>query len=82
VTAVKLEPQPGFDWTRVQWGAPTAVQSDDCSYCGAAIPDEIIPLRLWTTRGWAAVFCEACMRTWWGIESFDDESLEDGEGDA
>ncbi len=62
-----IEPKPGFDWSKVQWGAPDDVVSDDCSYCGAAIPDEAVPLRLWNQDGWAAVFCDGCMATWWGM---------------
>ena len=68
-----IKPRPRFDWKRVNWGAPDEPQSDDCSYCGAPIPEEDVPLRLWNDDGWAAVFCEPCMRQWWGFQSFDDE---------
>jgi hypothetical protein len=68
-----LEPKYGFDWTRVRWSGPSAPVDETCSYCGAAIPDDVdyVPLRLWTQESWAAVFCDACMRTWWGMEHFD-----------
>lgn len=71
-----LEPQPGFDWTKVRWTGPTALVDDTCSYCGAAIPDEHVPLRLWNEGSWAAVFCYACMRTWWGMEMLEDDVVE------
>lgn len=68
-----LQPRPGFDWTRVEWGGPYEVVSSDCSYCGAGIPDEFVPLRLWNDEGYAAVFCRECMSRWWGMESFDED---------
>jgi hypothetical protein len=42
-----LEPKPGFDWTQVRWTGPLAPVDETCSYCGAAIPEEHGPLRLW-----------------------------------
>lgn len=64
---MKLEPKPGFDWSRLRWDAATAPQRDDCSYCGAAIGEGCVPLRMWDTAGNAIVFCDACMSTWWGF---------------
>ena len=71
-----LEPKAGFDWARVRWTGPYAPVDDTCSYCGANIPDDDVPLRLWSEQSWAAVFCDACMRTWWGLESFGDDDAE------
>lgn len=70
-----LQPLPGFDWTRVKWGGPYEAQSDDCSYCGAAIPEDDVPLRLWSKGGFAAVFCDACMTKWWGMQTFKENEL-------
>lgn len=74
-----MEPRPGFEWTRVRWTGPTAPVDETCSYCGAAIPEDAryVPLRLWTEHSWAAVFCAACMREWWGMESCDSGDAED-----
>jgi len=69
-----FEPKPGFDWTRVRWTGPYAPLDETCSYCGAAIPDDHVPLRLWKEESWAAVFCYACMATWWGMQRLDDEA--------
>lgn len=71
--SVSLLPKPGFDWARVRWTGPYAAVDDDCSYCGAAIPEAHVPLRLWDDDSNAAVFCHACMREWWGVEMYDDE---------
>lgn len=49
-----------FDWSRVRWDDAKAEQADDCSYCGAAIDDDAIPLRMWNQRGDCCVFCERC----------------------
>jgi len=69
-----LAPKPGFDWTRVQWTGPHAlVEWETCSYCGGPIPEDGVPLRLWNDKSWAAVFCEACMQTWWGFERCDQD---------
>ena len=69
-----LGPKPGFDWTRVRWSGPYAHVDDTCSYCGAAIPEEHVPLRLWDDDSNAAVFCYGCMREWWGMEMYDEEA--------
>jgi hypothetical protein len=76
-----LEPKPGFDWTKVRWTGPFAPVDETCSYCGSAIPDECVPLRLWNDASWAAVFCEACMATWWGMQTFPDPERDDYFGD-
>jgi hypothetical protein len=70
-------PKPGFNWTRVRWTGPQAPVDDTCSYCAAPISDDDVPLRMWSSGSFAAVFCRACMRTWWGMESFDDDEDED-----
>jgi len=49
-----------FDWSRVRWDAHDKPQRDDCSYCGAAIDDDSVPLRMWNERGDGCVFCERC----------------------
>jgi hypothetical protein len=68
---VNLQPKAGFDWMKVNWGGPEEPVSDDCSYCGDAIPEESVPLRLWNAEGWAAVFCDHCSAAWFGLQSFD-----------
>ncbi len=64
-----LRPAEGFDWLAVSWGGPDQRVSVDCSYCDARIGDEEIPLILSNDLGWAARFCEACQRKWWGLRS-------------
>jgi hypothetical protein len=67
-----LTPAPGFDWLKVRW---SRTAEDVCSYCKAAIGEDEVPLRLF--RGphgeLGAVFCKACMKRWWGMESFDED---------
>jgi hypothetical protein len=50
-----------------------------CSYCGAGIDEESVPLRLWNPANYTAVFCEACMVTHWGFaprgDDGDDEEV-------
>jgi hypothetical protein len=72
MSAPLLTPKPGFDWSRVRWDAGDAPQRDDCSYCGAAIPEEAVPLRMWRPRGDGCVFCDACAERWWGMKHFGD----------
>ena len=62
-----LTPKPGFNWKRVRWDDAEAPQRDDCSYCGAPIPDDAFPLRFWNERGDGCVFCDACAEQWWGL---------------
>lgn len=75
-----LTPAPGFNWKAVNWGAPHERISDRCSYCLAAIPEDSVPFRLWRPDRWAAVFCDACSRRWFGLETFpevDDDEPEE-----
>ena len=65
-----LQPLPGFDWSRVKWGGPRDPVTEECSYCGAPLGEDSVPLRLFSSRGAACAFCEACMEKWWGIESY------------
>lgn len=66
-----LLPAPGFDWSKVKWGAPLEAVSELCSYCGEKLNDH--PLRLFTGDGWAAAFCAHCQTEWFGLQLFDDE---------
>ena len=77
---MSLGPKPGFDWNRLAWGRPDSPRSAVCSYCFAAIGDEEVPLIMWSKDGHAAQFCRSCQRTWWGLESFADDSDGDEEG--
>jgi hypothetical protein len=78
---VPLQPHPGFDWLKVNWGAPDQQRTDRCSYCGDPFPDDdesdFIPLILWNKGGWAAEFCEHCQAQWFGIETFPDPAEDD-----
>jgi hypothetical protein len=70
-----LRPKPGFNWMNVAWGAPDEIRTAHCSYCGDKLPTEdedpeFVPLILWNAEGWAAEFCDHCMATWFGMESF------------
>lgn len=70
-----LKPRADFDWSRVVWGGPHDRVSETCSYCGHELAEDdrdYVPLRLWSqTTGHAAVFCDACMKTYWGFDMFD-----------
>lgn len=73
-----LSPKDGFNWTRVVWTGPYAmVEWKTCSYCGGPIPEESVPLRMWNNDGWAAVFCDSCMRDWWDMETYPDDNVDE-----
>lgn len=59
-----LTPKPGFDWHHVAWGRPDSPRSALCSYCSAGIGEDDCPLILWTRKGFAAQFCDACVERW------------------
>lgn len=72
----ELKPAAGFEWRRVVWGGPRDRVSDTCSYCARELDEDrrdYIALRLWSDAGHAAVFCDDCMRQWWGMQSFSDD---------
>ena len=63
-----LTPLPGFDWGKVEWGGPKEPATETCSYCGAPLDEESVPLILWMDDGSSARFCDDCQRKWWGFE--------------
>jgi hypothetical protein len=58
----------------VTWGRPDSVPTVLCSHCSAVVPDDDIPLILWTEQGYAARFCKPCSQTWWGLEDFAEDA--------
>lgn len=64
---MRINPAAGFDWARVAWGKPDEPRAENCSYCGAAIGEDVVPLMMWSEDGYAAQFCDGCMREWWGF---------------
>jgi hypothetical protein len=66
-----IEPLPGFDWRKVTWGRPDSPRSALCSYCSQALGSDDVPLILFTTAGYAAQFCDACQRQWFGSKHYD-----------
>ena len=63
-----IKPLAEFNWLMVQWRGPKQTPGDRCSYCGAVIPDDDVPLMMWNKEGWCAQFCEACRLKCWGME--------------
>jgi hypothetical protein len=72
-----IEAHPGFKWERVRWDGAAEAVRNDCSYCGAAIPEEAVPLRMWDARGNACVFCDPCAERWFGLETYPDPEPDD-----
>jgi hypothetical protein len=65
-----IAPRPGFAWWCVKWSRRV---SYNCSYCGDAIPEGSVPLRLFDQKSdLGAVFCDHCQIAWWGMRSYDD----------
>ena len=64
---LELQPQPGFDWRKVNWGRPDSPRSVLCSYCANFIIEDEVPLIVWKDDGHAAQFCDECQATWWGF---------------
>jgi hypothetical protein len=78
-----IRPNPGFDPARINWLGPDQPliaeneEHERCSYCGDAIPEDSVPLRMWNRAGpdgaiWGAVFCDHCMTAWWGFRIYDE----------
>lgn len=69
--AVTLHPRRGFEWGRIAWGHPDAPRAFLCSYCQSYLgndrkPSAAVPLMLSADDGRVALFCDACVRKWWG----------------
>lgn len=67
-----LAPKPGFDWNKVAWSKPDSVRSSLCSMidCLAIIPEDTVPLMMWSEDGHAAQWCDKCMEKWWGMKTY------------
>jgi hypothetical protein len=76
MSAPTLAPKPGFDWAKVTWGRPDSVPSVLCSYCSAVIPEDDVPLIMWSAEGWTVRFCKQCRKVWWGFEEFDEPEFD------
>jgi hypothetical protein len=80
-----IQPRPGFDPLRINWGGPDEPRTDRCSYCGDLFPEDdeadFIPLIMWNHAGWCAEFCDHCQAAWFGIETFPEPPADDP-GDA
>ena len=61
---------PGFDWLKVRWGGPNDRRTEVCSYCGATLGEDEVPLILWDRRDNCAEFCERCSARYFEAESF------------
>jgi hypothetical protein len=55
-----------FDWTAVSWGGPDQPAATECAVCDAPLPEDDVPLILWSRNGWSARFCAACQQRFWG----------------
>jgi hypothetical protein len=79
-----LQPRPGFDWMRVNWGGPDEPRTDRCSYCGDPFPEDdeadFIPLIMWNAAGFCAEFCEHCQAAWFGVQTFPEPYDDDPPG--
>lgn len=50
-----------FEWANVRWEPGNARPGNRCSYCGAPIPCDHVPLILWQLdTSDTARFCQAC----------------------
>jgi hypothetical protein len=79
--AESLAPRAGFQWGRVRWDAHDAPVGTTCSYCGAAIRDEAVPLRLWDAFDNACVFCDPCAAEWFGLQPMTEDDMTDNRAD-
>jgi hypothetical protein len=62
-----LQPSSEFDWLCVSWEGPDETPRRKCSYCETPIGRDEARLCIFSGDGWAARFCKACERTYWGL---------------
>jgi len=65
---MRLVPAPGFRADKIKWGGPDDAVSNTCSYCGAPIPEDDVPIRMFSEHGHAAVFCNPCFEEGFKVE--------------
>ena len=50
-----------LDSPAIHWKGPNQTPPDRCSFCDAPIGQDDTPLSMWTTDGFCASFCDACV---------------------
>jgi hypothetical protein len=51
-----------IDALAINWGGPDQQRTDRCSICEVPFDEDDIPLGAWSSDGWAAAFCDACVK--------------------
>ena len=50
-----------LDSLSVNWEGPDQTPGDRCSFCDAPIGEDDVPVVMWSSEGWTARFCDACV---------------------
>jgi hypothetical protein len=58
-----------LDPLAVNFGGPEQQQTDRCSVCETPFPEGYNPLCTWSSEGWAARFCDACVDRYIELET-------------
>jgi hypothetical protein len=53
---------------RLVWSPPDGSIAPFCSLCQAHIPEDTIPLRMWTNEGACVQFCDGCVESWFEVK--------------
>ncbi|MGC4026225.1 MAG: hypothetical protein QM744_14415 [Mesorhizobium sp.] len=65
-----IAPKAGFDWNGIKWAPGDQPPPGDCSYCGAAIAEDSVPLILWKEDGAGCRFCDRCTAKLWAAHNW------------
>jgi hypothetical protein len=50
-----------LDMMAINWSGPKETAPERCSVCEAPFTEDDAPLSAWSTEGWCASFCDACV---------------------
>jgi hypothetical protein len=49
------------DMMALNWGGPDQQVTGRCSICEAPFEEDDVPLCMWSSEGWSASLCDACV---------------------
>ena len=54
-----MRPMLNIDALALHWGAPDEVRTHRSTVCAASFDEDYVPMRLWSSEGWATALCDA-----------------------
>jgi hypothetical protein len=57
-----------IDSMAIHWSGPKETAPERCSVCEAPFTEDDVPTSIWSSEGWAASFCDHCVKKYIELE--------------